>query len=331
MLCRNILKIWKPAIYQGKYSMKGYFEGWYYKIADSKEETIGAFIPGVSFSADGKDSHSFIQFLDNSGCYSNYFRYDIADFSFSSDKPEVRIGNSFFSPSGIDVNIEDDGISIKGKLAFKNINPWPVSAFSPGAMGWYAFVPFMQCYHGVVSFDHGIEGSLRFNSQETDFSGGRGYIEKDWGKSFPSYHIWIQINHFSSTGTSLMVSLANVPWLGRYFDGFLIGFLHKGQLYRFATYTGARITRFEYNQQKLTLHVKSRRHRLEVEALYVKGAQLKTPVLGEMRGRLSESLNGLIEVKLFDLSNKQEALIFSGAGRNAGVEIEGSLPEELRQ
>jgi hypothetical protein len=35
-------------MYQGKGSMKGYFEGWYYKIADKNEQNIGALIPGIS-------------------------------------------------------------------------------------------------------------------------------------------------------------------------------------------------------------------------------------------------------------------------------------------
>jgi tocopherol cyclase len=322
---------WKPAVYQGKYHMKGYFEGWYYKIANRQEEMVGAFIPGVSFSPDGRNSHAFIQFLDNSGTYSNDFEYDLSEFWFSADKPEVRIGKSFFSPSGIKVNIEANGTSIHGALTFKDAKPWPVSLFSPGAMGWYAFVPFMQCYHGVVSFDHTIEGSLQFYNKEIDFTGGRGYIEKDWGRSFPSYHIWIQTNHFEELGTSLMVSVANVPWLGRYFDGFLIGLWYKNYLYKFATYTGAKIVRFEYTRQNLILHVKSRHHRLEVEAPYVKGASLKTPVQGNMQGRLSESLKGVVSVKLFDTASGQDNLLFSGHDRNAGMEIEGNIPQELKQ
>ena len=34
------------------------------------------------------------------------------------------------------------------------LDGWPVKVTSPGAMGPYAFVPFMECYHGVVSMDH---------------------------------------------------------------------------------------------------------------------------------------------------------------------------------
>ena len=39
-------------------------------------------------------------------------------------------------------------------------------------------------------------GSLEINGAEISFEGGKGYIEKDWGRSMPSDWIWIQSNHF---------------------------------------------------------------------------------------------------------------------------------------
>jgi len=32
-------------------------------------------------------------------------------------------------------------------------------------------------------------------------------MEKDWGKSFPLYLIWLQSNHFDTPETSLMLSV----------------------------------------------------------------------------------------------------------------------------
>lgn len=329
MLFRNIRKIWRPEVYQGNTKQRGYFEGWYYKFADKAESNIRALIPGVSFDNEGKIPHCFIQFIDDSGTISRYFPYDISKFSYSPVKPEIRVGRSLFGPTRIEVDIDDQSCSIKGILNFNDIKPWPVSLFSPGAMGWYAFVPFMECYHGVLSFDHLVEGQLILNGKSIDFSGGRGYIEKDWGKSFPSYHVWIQTNHFSTPGTSLMVSVANIPWLGRSFDGFLIGFWHEGQLYRFTTYTGARITNFHYDREKLFLNVRSPYYRLEIEVYYQKGADLRVPVLGEMRGRLSESLNAEVELRFFRKIKGGESQVFTGTGRHAGLEIEGEIPTEL--
>ncbi|MEZ4893124.1 MAG: tocopherol cyclase family protein [Saprospiraceae bacterium] len=39
---------------------------------------------------------------------------------------------------------------------------------------------------------------LTINGEELDFTGGKGYMEKDWGRSFPSAYFWMQTNHFRS-------------------------------------------------------------------------------------------------------------------------------------
>jgi hypothetical protein len=36
-------------------------------------------------------------------------------------------------------------------------------------MGWDAWLPGMECYHGVMSLDHAITGNLVINGRKTDF------------------------------------------------------------------------------------------------------------------------------------------------------------------
>ena len=124
-----------------------------------------------------------------------------------------------------------------------------------------------------------------------------------------------------------MASVANVPWLGHSFDGFLIGFWYGGQFYRFTTYSGAKITRLDYNQTKLVIQAKSKTLRIELETEYKRGTELATPVQGDMRGRLSEILDGQVTIRLYDLSRSNELLVFEGIGQHAGVEIEGKIPD----
>ena len=51
--------------------------------------------------------------------------------------------------------------SLRGRVDFvTGPDPWPVTLRSPGIMGWYAWVPVMETYHGVVSFGHDLAGSL---------------------------------------------------------------------------------------------------------------------------------------------------------------------------
>ena len=113
----------------------------------------------------------------NGSTYYINFPYD----QFISDAKDfhVSIGKNEFSARQIHLAIENEEIDLCGDLTFNNLAPRPVTWQSPEIMGWYAWVPGMECYHGVVSLDHEIKGNLRINDRKTDFSGGQGYIEKD--------------------------------------------------------------------------------------------------------------------------------------------------------
>ena len=90
------------------------------------------------------------------------------------------------------------------------------------------------------------------NDRSVDFSGGRGYIEKDWGMTFPRAYIWMQSNHFQRAGVSLTASVATIPWLTGWFRGFLVGLLVEGILYRFTTYLGSKINQLSVNDRFVT-------------------------------------------------------------------------------
>ena len=69
---------------------------------------------------------------------------------------------------------------------------------------------------------------------------------------------------------------------------------------------------------------------LEVEAVKAKGAELVSPILGELTGRINETLTAKIKVSLYRLNGEKRELVFSGAGRNSGLEVVGDLKELLR-
>ena len=87
-------------------------------------------------------------------------------------------------------------------------------------MGPFSFVPFMECYHGIISMDHSIIGELSIKGKKVDFTSGRGYIEKDWGHSFPIGYVWMQSNHFSESKIPLNALLQKSPL--RYFPSMVL-------------------------------------------------------------------------------------------------------------
>src|SRR5512139_230960 len=263
--------VWRPAMYHGHGKRRDFFEGWYFKFVDAAERHVHAVIPGVFLGKDRSTSHAFVQVLDGPSGHSTYHRYALNQFAASDRGFDLRVGPNHFRIDSFSLDLADPDRSLRGELKFDGIIPWPVTTFSPGIMGPYTFVPFMECYHGVLGFDHAVRGSLQMNGETVRFDGGRGYIEKDWGRAFPQAWIWGQSNHFAQPGTSVTISVATIPWLGSSFRGFIIGLWHNRQLYRFTKYNASKIISLRLTDTHVVLHAVNRTHRLEIEALRSEG------------------------------------------------------------
>ncbi|HYF81816.1 MAG TPA: tocopherol cyclase family protein [Clostridia bacterium] len=323
----KLTKVWKPEVYQGRQHPKKYFEGWYFKIVNKDEDSIYALIPGVSYGIDGSKPHSFIQLIDGKSCKSLYQTYDIHDFHYSKDNFRLWIGANYFSSGVVDIDLAADSFSLKGRLNFENSAPWPVSLFSPGIMGWYAFVPFMECYHGIISMKHDISGSLAINNRSVDFTGGRGYMEKDWGRSFPSSWIWMQSNYFENPNVFFTASIARIPWFGKFFTGLIAGLSINGKLYRFATYTGARIEQLSHQSGNIRIRISDKHIYLEIHTRESNSGKLYSPRNGSMEDVIDESMSSEIKVTLGQVAYGNRKIIFEGTGRNSGLEIVGDIAE----
>ncbi len=332
----NLKKIADPIMFQGNLKKKQYFEGWYFKIVDPTEKKSYAFIPGISLDKINKSSHSFVQLLNGRTGEPFYFEYPLNAFKASSKKFEVKVGDNYFTNDRIKISIHQQGHDIEGELKFKNLVPWHKTLLAPGVMGPFTFIPFMECYHGLGSMNHEIEGKISFNNEIVDFTKGFGYIEKDWGKSFPSGYIWIQTNHFKKGKTSFMASIAKIPWMKQHFTGFLFVLWHDGKFYPFTTYTGAKIHGLKINPNRVKALVADRKYIIKFDArkVHKEGRKvsdevagvLKSPTLGEMKGRIMESLTSEVEIYLYKRgrNGKKKDLILHDKGYNAGLEIEAT-------
>jgi tocopherol cyclase len=320
----RLTKLWRPAHYQDGRKTLGYFEGWYFKACAGGGASTVALIPGVSVEPTG-ERHAFLQVMRGDGG-TRWYDFPWEAFSSSSERFGIRVGDCVFSDNEIVLDVDDGTSSAHGRLELGAPAPWPVRLLSPGIMGPFRFAPFMECYHGVLSLDHTVDGGLVLDGEAVSFEGGRGYTEKDWGRSFPSAWVWVQCNGFDTPGTSLTASVARIPWLGSSFVGSIVGMLAGGRLYRFATYTGARLVSLEHSAGAVSFTVEDRTHRLEVRASGAVPGVLRSPVLGRMIGEVEESLQGLVSVRLTE--RRGGRVLFEGDGSCAGIELmdpEGDL------
>lgn len=293
-------RIKTPILYQGINKWKNYFEGWYFKQVSEDGRTVISIIPGISLGEN--DPHCFIQVittresednLKNSSLMTEYFRFRLDEFKYLDDPFSIEIRENIFSETGVSLLLESETIKIEGQINFGPLLGIVKNLRQPGIMGFFGYIPNMECFHEIISMSHFLEGTLELNGEKIQFENGKGYIEKDWGISFPKSYLWIQSNHFDGTDAAFMCSVAHIPFLVGSFKGFICNLCLDGTEYRFAIYNGSRLELLEFSSSYTRLILRRRGLVLKIEASMELGGLLKSPHLGAMSCQIKEGLKQL--------------------------------------
>ena len=260
------------------------FEGYYYR--HQKDGKTVALIPGISGSG------AFVQVITDRRSYN----FTFGD-AFIGD--EIHVGGCIFRKNSVHVDLP----GIRGDIKYIGLTP-----VKRDVMGPFRFFP-MECRHRVISMRHNLSGSLSVDGEIYDFSGGTGYIEGDSGRSFPHRYLWLMSNDFPD-GSSIMLSLAEIPFLGFRFNGCVCILLSCGHEYRFATYHGVKIST---ERNKIIL----RQGKLRLEAEIISPGDehsLSSPSSGMMTGIIKEHNKAEIIIHLFNREKEIHTLHSHYAG-----------------
>lgn len=215
-----------------------------------------------------------------------------------------------FSEKGILLNLHSEEFSLVGQIRYRNLSP-----IRYDIMGPFCLFP-MECSHGIVSMSHELEGKVVLNGKEIDFTGGKGYIEKDSGTSFPSAYTWIQANDFKED-CSVVAAVAEIPFCGFQFKGCICVVHYQGKEYRLATYLGVRV--LCCTEKMLVL--KRGRYLLKIKINAGKGQGLRAPRRGEMTRIILENASCPAEFIFYRGKDK----LFHLRSEHAGFEAEKNL------
>lgn len=295
--------------FQGSNQKKHYFEGWYYKNVQEDMFYSLAIIPGICLNT--TDSHAFIQLNDSTKSY--YFRYPLDQFSLSDHG--IWIGTNYFSKEQLYLDIDKD-VSIHGKLEFHELTELKKTLFRPTIMGPFSYFK-MQCNHGIISLKHSISGTLMMDGKEVCFDKGLGYIEKDYGTSFPKDYIWCSSNCSVNHDSAFFFSTAHIPFFHTSFKGLISILYVDGKEYSFCTYDGAKIKELYVKDGMLKLKLKKKKLILDVQCYYDQDHLLLAPSKGQMVIPIKESLDATMKVKLYE----KQKLIYSDLFLAGGLEI----------
>lgn len=280
--------------------MSDYFCGWYFKC-QSNDHTV-ALIP--AYHENGVERACSIQLITDENAWT--VSLTIYYFHRKKDRLFIKIGENLFSEKGIRLQMESGGIQAFGHLKFGEFTP-----IRYDIMGPFRFMPFMECRHSIYSMMHRVDGWLQINGVEYQFTGGRGYMEGDRGRSFPKEYAWTQC---SFDGGSLMLSVADIPIGAFHFTGIIGVICLHGVEYRFATYLGARLTM----QGGGELVVRQGKYQFRAKLLEKKGRPLKAPSNGAMTRTIRESPSCRAWYSL----KRDREKIFSFETSNASFEYE---------
>jgi hypothetical protein len=308
----------KPHLYHGIEKTRPYFEGWYFKHTSTKEAFVLSVICGVSRSKDPKDDHSFIQIITGPAHKSTYIRFPYSDFKYDNDDFRVTIGDNAFSYDRIHLDINNKDISIQADLEYASHIYLESTFLCPSIMGYFSYFPDMECNHGILSMKNNVHGQVIIDGVPHSMDNAAGYIEKDWGESFPKAWIWLQGN-VSETHpeSSFMCSVASIP-LGVFsFTGF-IGIIDTGERqYRFATYNSSKIAYIIKKDKGVELLIKRKDQSIKIAAYTESFDTLIAPTRNGMDRELYESVSGEIDVELI----QNGKTIFEAHYRGCGIEV----------
>lgn len=288
--------------FQGYLKKKRYFEGWYFKHVQNGR--MLAFIPGIQLDASGRGS-AFLQVLTDRGAHQ--CEYPLSDFHVRRSGLGIKVGESVFTARGAKLSLQTDGLSCTGTLRYG-----PMTPLHGDIMGPLRFVPFLQCNHGIRSLWHTVDGHVRVNGEDYVFDKGEGYIEKDWGRSFPRSYVWAQCGGLGR-GRSVTVAAADVPLGPVHLPGCIAVVQDGGEQIRFATYRGGRIMRMDPHSVLL-------RQGKDYLSVCVEeggaGHALRAPKGGEMSRTVRERPLCPARIRFY----RDEKLIFDERGRMASFE-----------
>ena len=310
-------------LFQGNLDKKPYFEGWYYKQVSNNGKQIISLIPGISLSE--TDSHSFVQYIltihgenNKKTTETGYISYPLSSFDYQQKPFQLKIGPNVFTESKAEVKLNNEKISIEGTVTFGEFTPIKHTVLTPNIMGIFSYFPMMQCFHGIVSMNHSLSGSFNVNGERINFSGGKGYIERDWGKSFPREYVWIQSNHFENNDTSLFFSEAHIPFMKTAFQGFICNLVVDKKEYRFATYHRDSCKLEKVNDQRVKITLENKQATLSIEAEITNPGELIAPTVSGMQKAIKEELGGNVKLALY---LKKEKTLYEDETTSAGIEI----------
>lgn len=283
-------------------SQQPYFEGYYFKFINDKKEMF-IVIAGISISENEK--YSFIQIASNLTEKVDFYKFPFGDFKSAIDDFSFSIENNIFKKDEIILNLHD----LKAHLHLRNSLNWDRSPLSPNIMGYLSFIPKVECKHDVITIQSEVTGVVDYKDRKIEFDKSSGYIEKNWGYSFPKKYLWLHANQFVDDQLSLQFAIAKPKWLF-FRPQVYIGYLKNGRMTHFGSHRLS-FAKVKTEGNEVIIKISKLRYNVNIRVTNETPVDFIGPKNGKLQNKISEYLNSEIKLTVHrkKLFRKKEEII----------------------
>lgn len=318
MLKKVLPKIYNNQLFHSNLKRNNYFENWLFKLVSEDRKSVFTIIPVLVL---GKNKLCYIEILNGLTGETFFKEFPLNKYSVKTDTMYCKIDNTVFSKDGISLDLKLPENNLKGEINFGDLNPFKGSSFSPGIIGFFSFIPFLESYISIVSMHTQINGNITIGSNSYNFANGSCYIEKNWGKKYPEFWLWTQCNTFNVKNSSVFLSISPGNLYGRKFVALLCYFVFEGKVYNFSLHKRARVTSLKKEGRTVFIEIQKKQLKLDISIIPRIAGKIKVPSASNNDRFINESSTATIHLNLYN-TDKQ---ICSIEGEFADFNLVGDI------
>ena len=173
-------------------------------------------------------------------------------------------------------------------------------------MGYAYYVPTLPCFHSVMNVSHHVTGEIQTPRQQYLLEHELGYMEKNWGTSFPKRYCWLQAVDPFDSQTSLLFSQAEIDWIGRTFLRHVGHLRFDGKHIDLRELRKCTISNSILDETNHCIQLSGNNIKLDIHISFQEKVIFKGPANGNMSRDITHHTDALIHVKLYQHGLRKE-------------------------
>lgn len=291
-----MLEKYKPNSIRGTFERNKFFEGWFQKVYSKAHKASFILIYGYA-THNSDDAFGFLQILIPNQT-PEIFYFPKNEVSCDIEQHIFRMGKNLLTTELIRINIK--GLTID--LNLKNTDPFRTFKNS---MGYTYFIPNLPCYHSVLNSAQSVSGEIQHKGVRYTLDHEMGYLEKNWGTTFPESYFWVHAIDPNNPAISLLFSRAKIVWLGKTYIKH-VGYLRfDGQQIELRALKNVTVSNSNISSENRSIQIRSASAQLDLALEYGREVLFKGPKDGALSRMIAHQTDASIKVSLTYENRKQ--------------------------